>query len=60
MPSSIVVVSLQVKMMFYDNLHFVKELPSPEGAWELVEVIGEVVNGSLWSTEVFRVPKMLS
>jgi len=30
-------------MMLSDNLPIVKDLPSPEGRWELVEVIGECV-----------------
>ena len=29
--------------MFYEGLHFLKELPSPEGVWEKVQVIGELV-----------------
>ena len=29
--------------MLSDNLPIVKDLPSPEGRWELVEVIGECV-----------------
>ena len=28
-------------IMFSDNLPIVRDLPSPEGEWELVEVIGE-------------------
>ena len=31
-------------MLYSDNLPIVKDLPSPEGKWELVEVIGEVFN----------------
>ena len=27
--------------MFYDGLHFLKGLPSPEGVWERVQLIGE-------------------
>ena len=27
--------------MFYDGLHFLKDLPSPEGIWERVQLIGE-------------------
>lgn len=30
-------------MMLSDNLPIVKDLPSPQGRWELVEVIGECV-----------------
>lgn len=29
--------------MLSDNLPLVKDLPSPQGRWELVEVIGEYV-----------------
>ena len=31
--------------MFTESLHFLKELPSPEGTWDLVEVIGEWKSG---------------
>lgn len=31
--------------MFAESLHFLRELPSPEGTWELVEVIGEWKGG---------------
>ena len=33
---------LQVGTMFYEGLHFLKGLPSPEGVWERVQVIGEL------------------
>ena len=29
--------------MFYDGLHFLKGLPSPEGVWERVQLIGELL-----------------
>ena len=29
--------------MFYEGLHFLKGLPSPEGVWEKVQVIGELI-----------------
>ena len=31
-------------MLYSDNLPIVKDLPSPEGKWELVEVIGEALS----------------
>ena len=33
---------LQAGTMFYEGLHFLKGLPSPEGVWERVQVIGEL------------------
>ena len=30
-------------MFGYEGLHFLKGLPSPEGVWEKVQVIGELV-----------------
>ena len=29
--------------MFYEGLHFLKGLPSPEGVWERVQIIGELM-----------------
>ena len=29
--------------MFYEGLDFLKGLPSPEGVWERVQVIGELI-----------------
>lgn len=34
---------LQVETMFYEGLNFLKGLPSPEGVWDRVQVIGELI-----------------
>jgi myosin-3 len=34
--------------MFYDGLHFLKGLPSPEGVWERVQLIGEGNYGEVY------------
>ncbi len=41
-------------MLFSDNLPILKDLPSPENIWELVEVIGKCVHTCVDIYMLFR------